>query len=548
MKFLRLAPAIVVALAACLLLRLWASGQTMWLDEEMIALNVRDRQLGNLPGLLWLGQTAPLGWLVLQRLMLVTFGTSELALRVVPVLFGIGTLMTAVWIGRRWMSPIGATILALLCGSGYWLMYYSVELKQFSADAFWALLLPALAAAAAERPPNSLRTPVPRIIGWWATAAIGQWFGVGAVLVTPGCALVLLATVLRRDGWRVALNAALPGVGWLIFFGLHYLLSLQYAVKSQYLRDYWGPNMAPAATGIAGALGWLVSQLQPLAVKPGGAEWWGGFWLAAAIGFVLSWKRSGLGLFFGSVVVSGFLWAAFRLVPLSERVALWMMPALYVGIALCVDGATRMAHRAYVARRWLAVGAASLVSLMGLTASLDIFRGGYGLLHGRPGSDHQLDDRSAVQWLMSQRRAGDAVLTTHNGLPAIWWYGSIPIGTPGIRGGQHPDGGAILEVKFVGEPCSHTGLGEALDNERRVLVYLGWIDDRRNWVEELVTLRLKEIGKITDDRNFERSRVLIVERHPDVVTTHDPAPQVGVASRQDGCLHAVSARRPLVQR
>jgi hypothetical protein len=153
MKPLRSAPAVVAVVASCVLLR-WVSGQSMWLDEEMIALNLRDRGFADLAGALWLGQTAPLGWLVLQRVMLVTFGTGELALRFVPVLFGIGTLLTAVWIGRRWMTPIGATILALLCGGGYWLMYYAVELKQFSADAFWALLLPALAAAAvsARRP------------------------------------------------------------------------------------------------------------------------------------------------------------------------------------------------------------------------------------------------------------------------------------------------------------------------------------------------------------------------------------------------------------
>jgi hypothetical protein len=548
MKLLRFAPAVVAMVASCVLLRLWVSGQAMWLDEEMIALNLRDRGFADLAGALWLGQTAPLGWLVLQRVMLVTFGTGELALRFVPVLFGIGTLLTAVWIGRRWMTPIGATILALLCGGGYWLMYYAVELKQFSADAFWALLLPALAAAAVERTTDSPRKRLFRITGWWITAAVGQWFAAGALFVTPAGALALLATVLRRDGWRPTLKAAVPGLGWLIFFGLHYLLSLQHALKSEYLHDYWAPNMAPAAGGIGGTIGWLASQLHPLAVKPGGAEWWGIFWLAAAIGFVLAWRRSNLGLFFGSVVLSGFVWAAFRLVPLSERVALWMMPPLYVGIALCVDGAVRTAGGAFVAKRWLKMGIVTLAGIVGLTATADIVRGAPGLLHGRPGSNHQLDDRSAVQWLMSQRRPGDAVLTTHNGLPAIWWYGSIPIGTPGIRGGQHPDGGAIFELKWVGEPCSHTGLGEALDNERRVLVYLGWIDDRRNGVEDLVWRKLHEIGKITDDREFERSWVLVVDRASNTVTPPDHAPPVGVGSPQDGCLHAVSARRPLMQR
>ena len=88
----------------------------------------------------------------------------------------------------------------------------------------------------------------------------------------------------------------------------------------------------------------------------------------------------------------------------------------------------------------------------------------------------------------------------------------------------------------------------SLDNERRVLVYLGWIDDRRGGVEDLVWRKLNEIGKITDDREFERSWVLVVDRASNTVTPPDPAPPAGLGSRQDGCLHAVSARRPLMQR
>ena len=54
----------------------------MWVDEEMIALNLRDRGWLDLAGPLWLGQTAPLGWLALQRLekrgfIEASWGTSE---------------------------------------------------------------------------------------------------------------------------------------------------------------------------------------------------------------------------------------------------------------------------------------------------------------------------------------------------------------------------------------------------------------------------------------------------------------------------------------
>ncbi|MGE5833811.1 MAG: hypothetical protein ACM4AI_04990, partial [Acidobacteriota bacterium] len=48
----------------------WSGAPTFWLDEEMIALNFRDRSFAELSGALWLEQSAPYGWLVLQRAVL----------------------------------------------------------------------------------------------------------------------------------------------------------------------------------------------------------------------------------------------------------------------------------------------------------------------------------------------------------------------------------------------------------------------------------------------------------------------------------------------
>src|SRR5262245_3738269 len=106
---------------AALLIYQWARARPLWLDEEMIALNLRDRTFAELTGTLWLGQSAPLGWLFVQRAALLTLGSSELALRLVPVLFGIATVATAVWVGRRWLHPIAAVVFVLLCSVAQWI-------------------------------------------------------------------------------------------------------------------------------------------------------------------------------------------------------------------------------------------------------------------------------------------------------------------------------------------------------------------------------------------------------------------------------------------
>src|SRR5215510_15715524 len=109
------APTVIGVAGAALQIYQWAGARPLWLDEEMIAVNLRDRTFAELTGTLWLAQSAPLGWLFVQRAVLLTLGTSELALRLVPVLFGVATVATAVWVGRRLMRPMAAAIFVLLC-------------------------------------------------------------------------------------------------------------------------------------------------------------------------------------------------------------------------------------------------------------------------------------------------------------------------------------------------------------------------------------------------------------------------------------------------
>ena len=239
----------IAVLGGGLLIYWLAAARPLWVDEEMLALNVRDRTFGQLAGSLWLNQSAPFGWLVLERLLMLTLGTSERAVRLLTVCFGISTLATATWIGRRWMTPFGAAILVSMCAFGEWLVFFVLELKHYSGDTFWALLLPALAASSLDDRAGST-SRARTTVAWWLAAAFGLWFGNGAVFVTPGCAVVLVIVSWRRGGWRGASSAAAPGVVWLASFAADYVLVLRHALANPVLDEYWAfafPRWATAS-------------------------------------------------------------------------------------------------------------------------------------------------------------------------------------------------------------------------------------------------------------------------------------------------------------
>jgi len=530
-------PAALAAAGAALLLVQWAAARPLWLDEELIAINLRDRGIRDYLEPLWLGQAAPFGWLALERVVVVALGAGERALRLLPVLFGIATLATASWIGRRWMTPIGATILVVLCAGSQWLTFYFVELKPYSADAFFALLLPAVAAWSiddAGLKPCATTEDVAQGFSpaiFWLPATIGQWFANGALFVTPSCAVVLAVALARRDGWRAALRFTRLGLVWLVSFALNYWFVLRHAQASAYLQQFWAFAFPPLSDGASRTLQWLAWQLAEFGVKPGGTRFGMLLWLASAAGFFFSCRfaagamtRRSVALLFAMVPLSAMMLAALRLVPFYERLALWVVPALYVGVAFLADAVLPKPKGRPAAVIGLAVACLICgdVVIRGVPDALARARA----RHENRGHD----DRAAVRWLASHAQPGDVWVTTRYGAPAIWWYGGI-----------HDR--RVIEVAYRPErlACRPDNLAAAIADAPRVLLYLGFrFDDAPRGFDDLIVGRLSELGSVIAYRSFAvEGDALVIDRR---IPAHAPTtlsrldPIKGNSSPIDGCL------------
>jgi hypothetical protein len=230
------------------------------------------------------------------------------------------------------------------------------------------------------------------------------------------------------------------------------------------------------------------------------------FWLTATCGFALSTSPT-LGLFRATVPVSAFALAALRLVPMQDRLSLWVVPALYVGIALFSDRAARFGHDAYVRRGRTRLALAVVLASVGSWLCADIVSRGSDNLRNAQWlhSNHQLDDRTGVRWLMGQRQPGDALMATRLALPALWWYGGIPISNRDLAAGRQADSSPMLEVGYraAGPDCQRNQLRDALKGDRRVLVYFGFrFDDVPGGFDGVLLRSLGEIGSLAAFQNF----------------------------------------------
>ncbi|RLA89023.1 MAG: hypothetical protein DRG58_06310 [Deltaproteobacteria bacterium] len=242
LKTSRLLPVLGLILALGLFFRCYGLGErNLWTDEAWVALAALEEHPAQV---LQEGKSTPPLYLWCVWAVAQLGDPREALLRLPSCLFGVGTLVLFWLLARRLLSP-GAGLLALaLVAISPRLVYYSKELKQYSADAFFAVL----ALVWAER---LLQNQGQR--GWLAFT-LAMIFGLGfshpLIFVLPAAAAVLWWELPATRG-HVALSF---GSLALAFLG-YYLLFFRYQVDPE-LVAYWQRGF-PDLASLPAFLRWL---------------------------------------------------------------------------------------------------------------------------------------------------------------------------------------------------------------------------------------------------------------------------------------------------
>lgn len=393
----------------------YAACGSLWLDELALALNIRDRSLAGLvlrP--LDMDQVAAPGFLALEKLGAVLLGYGEAGLRLFPWLASLVALFFFWRVAARFVSGFALVGGLLAFAASPTLVLLSGNAKQYSGDVMVTLLLLLIALRFEEE-----RWSVGRAALWGLAGGAAILVSQPAVLVAAGLAVVLLARRLRTG--RPLVPALALGAGWAtgaVAVTAASLLLVSNATRGS-LSQSWDNSFMPAPWAYAGGAAFvplrllrLLAYLLVYVVPKSFPEivFASAFFVLSLAGaWALRRRRPWPAVLLAVPVIAGVFAALFRILPLYNRVALYMAPCLLIAaMAGAEDLRTRFAGRS----RTLA--SVVLLGLFAMSAGAVIALS--------PPPYRAEETRPVLEQLRARVRPGDVIYAYHAAGPALRFY------------------------------------------------------------------------------------------------------------------------------
>jgi hypothetical protein len=237
---------IMVATGVFLRILEYSDGRELYRDEMDLRANLVGLAFFDFHTPLVQWQLAPPGFLAVERLMILLPLHFRFAARLVPFICSIASMFLMRSVARRYVTGAAVPIAVGLFALTDWMLYYSVELKQYSSDValtLMALLLADGAMRSLQGPP--LAKSRRDFFGLAAFGAIGVWFSHPLALVLAGVGTYLILNAVSRRDWRRALAFAAMSLTWALNFAGCYLISQRIVSKDDFLDRWWAFAFLP---------------------------------------------------------------------------------------------------------------------------------------------------------------------------------------------------------------------------------------------------------------------------------------------------------------
>jgi hypothetical protein len=330
---------VVIGLA----LRVWQylANNSLFVDEAALARNIIDRP----PLALFLGldyaQSAPVGFLLVQKAIVTVFGTSEYALRALPLACGILALCLFWGMAQRVLSGWSVTFAVGLFSLGLPFIIFSSLVKPYSSDIAIAVLILLASIEIRRRGVTPGRALLIGVIGGAAV-----WFSQPALFVLAGIGVGFLILALEARDYATARMLMTTWVLWGSSSAAAGLLALRSVTASDqaFFQWIWADGFMPMPPQSALDLAWVFRKLtwafgtfgSGMGAMHGGLgyRWSFVFTLVMIAGLWGLWKtQRDVALFLALPIVVTAGVSGLEVYPFTARLLAFLLPSLLLATA-----------------------------------------------------------------------------------------------------------------------------------------------------------------------------------------------------------------------
>lgn len=397
---------IIIGVGILLRLFPYFHNRSLWLDESWLALNILQKSYSQLMGVLNNGQMAPIGFLSIEKFMVLSFGDSEYVLRAFPLLAGIFSLFLFYGVARRVLTSRGLLMALGLFAVSSFLIRYSSELKQYSSDVMIALGISLLGLVCMEKESRFLLSL------FSIAGSILIWFSHSAIFSLAGVGIALTLYYLKARKWQNVAWLSLPALFWLGSFALNYFVTLRDLSQNRKMVKAWSSAFMPMVPVSTEDFMWYLRAFFDMFHNPGGLSLYGLAALCFVIGGISMFSEKRYACYVLTLPMLFTLFASgLNKYPFGGRLILFLVPMMLILIGEGVDRIITLTKP---------TGRIVWVTLCILLFMYPVHNAIATMLN--PGRlDHE-EVRPVMTYLSQNYREGDRLYLYHSSEPAFEYY------------------------------------------------------------------------------------------------------------------------------
>jgi 4-amino-4-deoxy-L-arabinose transferase-like glycosyltransferase len=210
---------IILSLGTALRLFHYYYNRSLWMDEIYLSSSFSHFNYTELATkMLDYDQKAPIGFLWLVKFSVDLFGYNEMALRLIPLLAGITSILIFVRVSKYFLQPRAQLLAISIFAFSPALIYHSVEIKQYPMECLATVSVLYLFIRYKDSHLWKDR------ICWGLFGALMLWFSFSVIFMLAGIACGISLSHLIKRKWKLVLVSSVPFLIWLASFVLNFIL------------------------------------------------------------------------------------------------------------------------------------------------------------------------------------------------------------------------------------------------------------------------------------------------------------------------------------